>query len=130
MSDFATLATEIDEQGFEHVFQIVDGKVTDAPDLGRKTWAPSVYHEDGAQYSWIDSADWDLLTGYSHQDRYSGPVMHASEGIGTAIAEELDRLAQDAPRVFALVVVEVLSDDPNEDESPEPAGWAIAYREI
>jgi hypothetical protein len=128
MTDFASLAEQIHEQDFDHVFQIVDGKVVDAPDLGRITWAPSVYHEDGCQYPWIDGSDWDLLTGYSLQDRYTGPVMHVSEGVGTAIEEALYDLAESAPHVFALVVVEVLEDPNSDDESPEPAGWAIAYR--
>ena len=126
MTDLRALAEQIHAQDFDHVFQIVDGKVQDAPDLGRKTWAPSVYHEDGCKYPWIDGSDWDLLSGYSLQDRYSGPVMHASEGVGTAIAEALLELAEDAPHVFTLVVVECLPDDPDASENDEPAGWAIA----
>jgi len=102
---------------FEHVICVhADGTISEP----RAIYAPEVYWQDGA----VDMAgadEWSLLDGYSRQDRYSGPVMHASELIGRYMARDI--LA--TPGLYAAVVIIELGSD-NDDDA---VGWAIAYRE-
>jgi hypothetical protein len=107
-----------DRMEFDHVIQVhEDGTVTDGP-LG--FYAPELYWFDGDDSHHLDGGgSWELLNGYSRQDRYSGPIMHASEQIGGAM--ERDILAE--PGIYVALVCYVVDPD---DEWPEPAGWAVA----
>ena len=110
---------------FDHVIQVhSDGTVSEptgvyAPDLN------AISDGDGSHTSDTDSdlrrqaesAGWTLESGWTGQDRYNGPCMHASEFIGGGLAEHI--LATPGYWV-ALVVYE-------DDESEEC--WAVAYRE-
>jgi hypothetical protein len=119
------LAKTINAMEFDHVFTIhPDGSITEPHGI----YAPSVYHDDETDIA-IEGADWSALRGLTLQDRYYGACMHASEYIGTGIAGVMWQMAIDAeePVTFALVVVECLPED--DDEDPEPAGWAIMYRD-
>lgn len=111
---------------FDHVIEVrPDGSVIDAP---RDIYAPELImstDEDG-QILAADEADyrdqatrqgWDLMTGYTAQYGYNGPVMHPSEYIGGAM--ERDIMAQ--PGYYVALTVDILADE-------EPAGWAVAYR--
>ncbi len=104
-----------------------DGNFTESD-----VYAPDVFHSDDVTELEVDGvtpdySDWLAMTDMSGQDRYHGPVMHASEYISDSVTRELMRLAADELTVFALVVVECYPED-GEDEYPEPAGWAILYR--
>lgn len=93
---------------FDHVFTVTPaGTVVDGPG---GIYAPEYYVDTTADEL---APDWEALTGYTGQHGYSGPHMHASEFIG-------GRLARD---ILETPVVAVLPDD--EDEDPEPAGWAV-----
>ena len=84
-------------------------------------YAPEVSWADDTHH--VESGEWIPVDGYSHQYRYSGPVMHASEYLGGAMADAV----LEAGGIYVLVVVEVI-DDPNHDysrENPEPAGWIL-----
>jgi hypothetical protein len=61
------------------------------------------------------SAGWELVTGYSNQHGYSGPVMHTSEYIGGGMA----RAVLATPGVYAVATV----DDANNDGYP--IGWVL-----
>jgi hypothetical protein len=99
-----------DRMEFDHVVRVLaDGSVADEPGV----WAPEVY-ADGVDVT--VPAGWELLTGYSGQYGYSGPVMHPSEFIGGGMARDI--LA--SPGVYVAVVVGDLDGD------EEPAGWAVA----
>jgi hypothetical protein len=87
-----------------------------SPDLVHVEGAPAGEDVEGIPDGWT------LLTGYSGQDRYAGPVMHASEMIGGRMAEDI----LSTPGVYTATTVEV---DPTDDEpDPFPAGWAVARR--
>lgn len=104
-----------DRMEFDHVIRVhADGSVTDESNV----YAPEVHmHEDLS----LDVGDgWELLNGYSGQDRYAGPVMHSSEFIGGGM--ERDILA--APGVYVAVVVMADSEDSESDD--DIAGWAVA----
>ena len=63
----------------------------------------------------LSTDKWELLDGYSGQDRYSGPIMHASEYVGGRM--ERDILA--TPGVYVALVDYCLDDS-------DPEGWAVA----
>lgn len=60
------------------------------------------------------SAGWELVTGYSNQQGYSGPVMHPSEYIGGNMARAI--LA--TPGVYAVASVDDADDG-------YPVGWVL-----
>lgn len=100
---------------FDHVIRVhADGTVTDAPDV----WAPDMRDGTLDTYRHIASqpVGWTLMTGYTGQDRYHGPCMHASEYIGGGMAQDI----LDAPGLY-VALVDYASDD------SEPEGWGIAY---
>lgn len=89
-----------------------DGRVRD---VAFPVYAPECFDDGEGGIDTCGDTDWTALTGYSGQDRYSGPIMHPSEYIGGALAEDI--LAE--PGVYVAVVV----DDP--DTGEEPSGWAV-----
>jgi hypothetical protein len=119
-----TLAEEIDRLEFYTAFRIVGGMMVLAPDA--RTSVPEVYHSETEDVE-IHGEGWEALTGMTGQYSYHGAVMHPSEGVGRRIAERLAEIAEDEPNtVFAIVPVEVYPDE--EDDEPEPAGWALVHR--
>lgn len=122
MTDLVALAKQIQAIEFDHVFTLhPDGTISEPRDV----WAPSVYNDPTGDV-WIEDDRWRCMTGLTGQYSYHGACMHSSEYVGRGVAGAMLKQAQDEPVTFALVVVEVLPDD-DEDESDEPAGWAIAY---
>lgn len=100
---------------FDHVIRVhEDGTITDE----RGVFAPSLY--DGE----LDSDRWELLNGYSGQDRYSGPIMHPSEYIGGGMERDI----RSTPGVYVSLVAYSYDgeDDRLEEEGPDVDGWAVA----
>ena len=148
-SDIEELSSLMD---FDHVIEVHDdGTVTDA--------APGIYAPELHGEEFTGFTDWRLLSGYTGQYGYNGPVMHPSEFVG-------GRLAQDiltTPGLYVALVVEdrrpcewfvnnatvpawccnthmydgtgdFPATDNHPDECPfseeqEPAGWAVAFRD-
>jgi hypothetical protein len=109
--------------GFERPVEVhEDGTVTDAPD---GIYAPEVYVSGGGDpdAEELRRAGWTLLSGYSGQDRYSGPVMHASEFVGGVLARDI--LAE--PGIYVVVTVTDLDADRDAGED-DIAGWAVARK--
>jgi hypothetical protein len=76
---------------FDHPITVTDdGRVTDGP---ANLYAPNLYDDD------LDSDSWELLNGYSGQDRYAGPIMHPSEFIGGGMARDI----LDTPGTYVAV---------------------------
>lgn len=107
---------------FDLVIQVhADETVTVAPDVQ----APELHTEPtegGGAEEYLDSphgTSWELLSGYTGQYGYNGPIMHPSEFIGGRM--ECDILAR--PGYYVALV----ADDPD-DNIDEPMGWAVAYR--
>ncbi len=120
---------------FDHVIRVhADGTVTDGP---------SVYfecrHSPGspghAELSTSSADGWSLMRGYTGQHGCAGSaVNHASEFIGGGLARGI--LA--APGLYVALTCEADpdcgdtgcqhdSDTCSDYESPEPAGWVVAY---
>lgn len=113
---------------FDHVVRVDgDGNVSDvdvpffAPEVVVETDADgSILGEHEAEMlRSIRAQGWDLLTGFTGQYSYNGPIMHSSEYIGGGLEKHI--LAN--PGYYVTVVVAVDLDDP----SP---GWAVAYRPL
>jgi hypothetical protein len=112
---------------FDHVIQVhEDGTVTEPSGI----WAPSadVDIDDEGQILEehekemirdVKSQGWNLLTGYSGQYRYSGPIMHSSEYVGGQLAKDI--LSQ--PGYYVTTDVITLGPD------QEIAGWVVAYKD-
>ncbi len=81
---------------FDSPFRVhADGTITDV----HYEYAPSLQDDR------LDSDRWELLNGYSGQDRYSGPIMHNSEYIGG----QLERDILETPGVYVVVVSQYLN---------------------
>ena len=115
-----------DLMDFDHpVVSDGNGNVTDAPS---NIYAPevSVDLDDEGQMTSLDPSDiyvsdpWMLLSGFSGQDRYPGPIMHPSEFVGGG----LETYIRENPGVYATVVVTGIG-GPEEDD--DAVGWAVAY---
>lgn len=116
----ATLDTLNDVMEIDHVIRVhADGSVTDANDDNLpSTWAPEVVDFGAETYV---STPWSLMTGYTGQHGYNGPVMHTSEFVGGRLAEDI--LA--TPGLYVAVEVRDESGSYLEDG---PIGWAVAYQ--
>jgi len=99
---------------FDHVVYS-DGK-------GNVTWspnvvAPEVYWDTGTHHMDTGGVPWSLMSGYTGQYGYNGPVMHTSEFIGGTMADDI--LSE--PGYYVALVVEDMDDPDN------PAGWVVAH---
>lgn len=124
-----------DVMEFDHVIRVnADGTIDHDP----QSWAPELRWESDSHVLECHPTygpGWALLNGYSGQDGYRGPIMHASEFIGGGMARDI--LA--TPGLYVALVCEVhdceecLTPDGEEITDPEcggehePAGWAVAY---
>lgn len=100
---------------FDHPFRVAaDGSVHDVDSI----YAPTVTHDDEDDVA-IDGDGWTPLTGHTGQHGYRGAVMHPSETLSGGLADHI----LSTPGVYVTVVVEV--DRTDEDDDPEPAGWAV-----
>jgi hypothetical protein len=124
MSDSLNKAME-----FDHVIQVgPDGTVSDGPE---GVYAPEsvIETDDDGQIMPADETEWqeslsrqgwEVLSGYSSQDRYPGPIMHASESIGGALAGHI----RETPGLWVAVTMETI------DDSEDAAGWAVCHRDL
>lgn len=117
-----------DVMEFDHVIRVAgNGAVSDVDNV----YAPELLiatDDDGQILPEHDAelrADaerqgWTLLTGFTGQYSYNGPLMHASEFVGGG----LERHILSNPGLYCAVAVEI-----DNDRDDEPAGWVVAYRE-
>lgn len=66
------------------------------------------------------SSGWELLNGFSGQDRYAGPIMHPSEYIGGGLARHILQ----HPGVYVAVAAYYSPEAEGDETTIE--GWAIA----
>lgn len=99
---------------FDHVIEVHDdGSITHPGSL-----APTLYEDENFESGYDLSPGWELLNGFSRQDRYSGPIMHRSEYIGGG----MESYIRETPGTYVALVAETLDDS-------EPDGWAVAVKE-
>jgi len=93
-----------------------DGSITDAP---AGIYAPGLMNDE------LESGEWEMLDGFSGQDRYSGPIMHNSEYIGGA----MERYIRESPGIYVALVSYYCSEDGGGGEFEDDAeGWAVARK--
>jgi hypothetical protein len=98
---------------FDRVIEVhADGTITGASGI----YAPEMY-DDHVE------APWTLMDGYSGQQSYRGPTMHASEYIGGRLADDI--LARPG---YYVAVLSLTSEADPDDPEDNVAGWGIAYR--
>lgn len=101
-----------DTMEFDHVVEVrADGSIVDRDDI----YAPECFDDGSGGIDFAGAQGWTALDGYSGQDRYSGPIMHASEYVGGRLADDI--LSE--PGVYVVVVITDL------DDLEEPSGWAV-----
>jgi len=127
---------------FDHVIRVLPGGAVthDTPgvyapeslDMEVDGDGQSIHADDSDIKGQAKSAGWALLTGYTGQYSYNGPVMHPSEFIGGGLARHI----LETPGYYVALTVEAPCNDYSaefcsEDTgcNCEPAGWAVAYRE-
>jgi hypothetical protein len=116
---------------FGHMIRVnVDGTVIDSPD--RPYMEVSTYKGDDGE--WHDDFQlpegWKLMSGYTGQYSYNGPVMHPSEYIGGRMATDI----LETPGDYVALVQE--SDCGGTEENCdadsgcdcEPGGWVVAFK--
>jgi len=89
----ATRASELNKaMEFDCPVEVLPGGiVVEGP---RDVYAPELY--DGE----LQSMRWELLCGYSMQDRYTGPIMHPSEQLAGGMAQDI----LDTPGIYVALV--------------------------
>lgn len=108
---------------FDHVIRVhPGGQITS----DRKDHAPEGWY-DGELSQGIDGK-WQLMTGYSGQDRYNGPCMHNSEFIGGGMERDI----RSTPGLYVALVCQYTyatddDDDHDYSESSYDEGWVVAY---
>lgn len=141
---------------FDHVVQVhADGTISDsgiyAPELYMEVDSDgqSPHADDSDIIGQAKSAGWELLSGFTGQYGYNGPVLHPSEFIGGG----LERHIRSHPGYYVALTVECYGphvwdtepdgtvwcpkcgDTQHTEESDtcpgqEPAGWAVAYKPL
>ena len=111
---------------FDHVIQVHDDGAVTEP---RNVYGPErLEHSEGENGrpdpdGLLD--DWQLISGFSGQYRYAGPIMHNSERIAGPIARHII----ENPGLYVALVC-YWPDDPDNDPADGDyiEGWAIAHR--
>lgn len=76
-------------------------------------------HEDG-MVEYVRTQGWEMLSGYTSQYGYRGPIMHVSEYIGGDLARDI--LAE--PGIYTTAEVTTADDD------DQPTGWVVLKKII
>lgn len=127
---------------FDHVLMLISvgeiapgiGYVIEPPSGSAWDWAPDV--SDGGPERDVDimatsmaPGKWEVLTGHTGQQGYTGAVMHPSELWSRCHVEDLLRLADHPGHALLFTCVEVRDEDGSLPDG-DPIGWAVAYKLI
>lgn len=126
-----------DQMDFDHVIRITEaGTVTEpspavsAPRVEVECLdddAGSITKEaEDAMIAMVEEQGWELMTGYTGQYSYRGPIMHQSEYVGGGLEDDI----RATPGLY--VVVEPTGLYPTEEAEERcgdvPIGWVIARK--
>lgn len=102
-----------EKMDLDHVVEVlIDGTVTDAYGVHAPEYVDDVLTDD----------TWSLMTGYTGQHGYNGPVMHNSEYIGGRMEHDI----LEGPGFY--VAVPALWTDDEVDGEGTIEGWVVAYK--
>lgn len=101
---------------FDYVFRVnEDSTITFMEDM----YAPGVYEDESDVI--IEDSTWEVLSGYTQQYGYHGPVMHPSEQLGGRLARDI----LDNPAYYAIVEVYDMG-----TSGEDVIGWVVVSRPI
>lgn len=100
------------------VYKILDGD-PGVPDFDEPLPRENTGDDDKALYSAIEGTGWELVSGFTGQHGYDGPVMHESEYMGGGIVQ----YTMDTPGIYAVQYVAAWSD--YDFEEYEYVGWVL-----
>lgn len=114
---------------FDRPFRVLDERTIDFPDDVHEADCYIDVDADGSitptgEADLIESLrhqGWEPVDGYSGQQGYSGPIMHASEYLGGGMARDVLQ----TPGTYVVQAVECLGP---EELQEEPAGWILLRR--
>jgi hypothetical protein len=124
---------------WDHVIRInADGEVEDvkgvyAPDvfvqLADDDYGSILKDAEDEMVREVERQGWELMTGYSGQYGYHGPIMHVSEYVGGG----LERDIRETPGLYVVVAVTGMYATEEQEEQEErngghPIGWVIARK--
>ena len=100
------------------VYKILDG-APGVPDFDEPLPHENTGDDDKALYSVVAGTGWELVSGFTGQHGYDGPVMHESEYMGGGIVQ----YTMDTPGIYAVQYVLAWSD--SDFEEYEYVGWVL-----
>lgn len=124
----ATMENLNEVMDFGHVIEVhEDGTVTEPNVLH---YPETVYQTPDSDGQCIDDEvhglpnDWSMLSGYTRQDGYSGPVMHPSEYLGGRLAAHI----LSTPGLYVSVLVDGQGPDDSHGGKDLSIGWGVAFK--
>jgi hypothetical protein len=126
-----------DRMHFDHVIRIDEnGKVAKPLE---PTYAPEVIVElaeddcgsitceaEAAMIAHVESQGWELMTGYTGQYGYRGPIMHVSEYVGGQMETDI----RATPGLYVVVGPTGLyaTEKQEQEQGDDPIGWVVARK--
>ena len=118
---------------FDYVIRVAEnGNATVTNENPPEVYADAAWDEHGdAHMSSQDDRDminhlkaqgWEVLTGWTGQYGYNGPVMHSSEYIGGKLADHI----RENPGLYVRMAVEIMP--PGDDSESKYVGWIVAHK--
>lgn len=76
--------------------------------------------------AYVERQGWELMTGYTGQYLYHGPIMHTSEYVGGRLEEDI----RETPGLYVVVEVTGLyaTEKQEEAQASQPIGWVVARK--
>jgi hypothetical protein len=133
MSEKVTAENLNDHMEFYHIIRVnADGSLSDSPENPYLDEAVRSRLVNDETEEWEDDINlpegWELMSGYTGQHGYNGPVMHASEYIGGGLARDILEAPGDYVALPMESDCEGLRCDPEVGCDCEPAGWVVARK--
>lgn len=110
-----------DIMDFDQVIEVMeDGSIVERNDI----YAPELSEYEGGYdlEGWPVGMKWELISGFSGQHNYPGPIMHSSEFIGGY----MERYIRENPGVYVSVVAYPAEEFDEDGNETYPDGWAVA----
>ena len=100
------------------VYKILDGD-PGVPDFDEPLPYENTREDDKALYSAVEGTGWELVSGFTGQHGYDGPVMHESEYMGGGIVQ----YTMGTPGIYAVQYVAAWADP--DFEEYDYVGWVL-----
>lgn len=132
-----TLYSLNDQMSFDHVIRIDENGAVAKPLT--TTYAPEVYVEcadddcgpitaeaEAAMIAHVEEQGWELMTGYTGQCLYNGPIMHVSEYVGGRLEDDI----RATPGLYVVVEPTGLYETEEQEErnGDQAIGWVVARK--